>query len=151
MMRGLIIGFVFCGVCVGAVVDEVVPFSAEAFALKDVRLLEGPFKHAQDLQSDWLLALEPDLTTIKSVRFFRQTETPGLGGEIVAEWFQTQFEGKSIISSSGKPGFKIGKPGQQTDANSVDGISGATMTSDKVEDILAVLAEIVWKARSENE
>jgi DUF1680 family protein len=60
MMRAIILMLVLCVVCGGAVVDEVVPFAAEAFALKDVRLLEGPFKHAQDLQSEWLLALEPD-------------------------------------------------------------------------------------------
>ena len=60
MKRCLILVCVLCAVCVGAVKDEVVPFAAESFALKDVRLLDGPFKHAQDLQGQWLLALEPD-------------------------------------------------------------------------------------------
>ena len=100
---------------------------------------------------DGVLAMEPDLKTIRAVRFFKQTETPGLGGEIGAEWFQSQFTGKSIISSSGTPGFRIGKPGEALDENSVDGISGATMTSDMVEDILAELMNMVWKARSEYE
>jgi len=44
----------------GAVVQDVVPLQARPFELKDVRLLEGPFKHAQDLQQRWLLELEPD-------------------------------------------------------------------------------------------
>jgi len=100
---------------------------------------------------DGVLAMEPDLKTIRAVRFFKQTETPGLGGEIGAEWFQSQFTGKSILSSSGTPGFRIGKPGEARDENSVDGISGATMTSDMVEDILAELMNMVWKARSEYE
>ena len=100
---------------------------------------------------DGVLAMEPDLKTSRAVRFFKQTETPGLGGEIGAEWFQSQFTGKSIISSSGTPGFRIGKPGEALDENSVDGISGATMTSDMVEDILAELMNMVWKARSEYE
>jgi Na+-transporting NADH:ubiquinone oxidoreductase subunit C len=100
---------------------------------------------------DGVLALEPDLTTIKGVRFYKQSETPGLGGEIGADWFQIQFKGKSILSQTGTPGFTIGKPGEVRDANSVDGISGATMTSDRVEDILADLADMIWKARSEYE
>ena len=37
------------------VVEDVVPLRAQPFELKDVRLLEGPFKHAQDLQQQWLL------------------------------------------------------------------------------------------------
>ncbi|HNT87266.1 MAG TPA: glycoside hydrolase family 127 protein, partial [Candidatus Hydrogenedentes bacterium] len=32
----------------------------EAFALRDVRLLDGPFKAAMDRNAAWLLALEPD-------------------------------------------------------------------------------------------
>lgn len=98
-----------------------------------------------------VMALEPNLETIRAVRFFKHIETPGLGGEISTEWFQSQFTGKSILSSSGVPGFRIGKPGEAVDENSVDGISGATMTSDRVEKILADLMEMVWKARSEYE
>jgi Na+-transporting NADH:ubiquinone oxidoreductase subunit C len=100
---------------------------------------------------DGVLALEPDLKTIKGVRFYKHSETPGLGGEIGAEWFQAQFNEKSILSPDGTPGFTIGIPGEIRDVNSVDGISGATMTSDRVENILADLAVIVWKARSEYE
>lgn len=33
---------------------------AEAFALRDVRLLDGPFKEAMERNAAWLLALEPD-------------------------------------------------------------------------------------------
>ena len=100
---------------------------------------------------DGVLAMEPDLKTIKGVRFYKQSETPGLGGEIGAEWFQAQFNGKSILSPDGTPGFTIGKSGEVRNVNSVDGISGATMTSDRVEDILTDLAVMVWKARSQYE
>ena len=33
---------------------------AEPFALNDVRLLDGPFKHSQELDHEYLLTLEPD-------------------------------------------------------------------------------------------
>ena len=79
-----------------------------------------------------VLALEPDLKTIRGVRFYKQEETPGLGGEIGAAWFQQQFEGKRIVSASGDYGFSVVKPGTGSGENQVDGITGATMTSDRV-------------------
>lgn len=37
-----------------------VPLQAEAFSLSQVRLLDGPFKHAQELNRAYLLSLDPD-------------------------------------------------------------------------------------------
>ncbi len=39
---------------------EVVAFNAHAFDIKDVKLLDGPFRHATDLNENILLELEPD-------------------------------------------------------------------------------------------
>ncbi len=83
-----------------------------------------------------VLALESDLTTIRGVRFFKQEETPGLGGEIGSEWFQSQFNGKKIVSEGGQPGLRIVKTGEATGQNIVDSITGATMTSQRVEIML---------------
>jgi DUF1680 family protein len=41
-------------------VESKIPVKAYAFDLKDVRLLEGPFKHAQELDRQYLLSLDPD-------------------------------------------------------------------------------------------
>ena len=41
-------------------VKPVVPIQAQAFALKDVKLLDGPFKHAQELDRAYLLSLDVD-------------------------------------------------------------------------------------------
>jgi Na+-transporting NADH:ubiquinone oxidoreductase subunit C len=94
-----------------------------------------------------VLALEPDFTTIRGIRFYDQQETPGLGGEIGSQWFQDQFEGKRIISGEGEPGFEITEPGGSEAVNSVDGITGATMTSQRVEVILDDLAKEVRKEK----
>jgi Na+-transporting NADH:ubiquinone oxidoreductase subunit C len=94
-----------------------------------------------------VLALKPDLTTIKAVRFYQQEETPGLGGEIGAQWFQEQFRDKKILSEAGEAGFKILKAGAGPDSNSVDGITGASMTSDRVAGILDGLAKRIDKER----
>lgn len=99
---------------------------------------------------DGVVALEADLLTIRGVRFYKQEETPGLGGEIGAEWFQDQFRGKSIVSNSGQPGFTITKPKQAGNSNEVDGITGATMTSDRVGTILDSLSKQVFEERSKH-
>ncbi|MGA2542572.1 MAG: beta-L-arabinofuranosidase domain-containing protein [Verrucomicrobiota bacterium] len=41
-------------------VKPAIPMKATAFALEDVRLLDGPFKHAMELDGQYLLALEVD-------------------------------------------------------------------------------------------
>ncbi len=96
-----------------------------------------------------VISFLPDLLTINKISFYKQEETPGLGGEIGADWFQNQFKGKKIVSESGKPGFKIIKPGSsiKPNINSVDGITAATMTSDRVQAILEKLAIDIYKER----
>jgi len=95
-----------------------------------------------------VLALEPDLRTIRGIRFYKHEETPGLGGEISADWFQKQFRGKEMVSGAGKPGLSILKPGSALHGNSVDGITGATMTCDRVQTILDGLAAALEKERN---
>jgi Na+-transporting NADH:ubiquinone oxidoreductase subunit C len=86
------------------------------------------------------LAVEPDLRTIRAITFSHQEETPGLGGEIASFWFRDQFVGKSLVDEAGRIGVTIGaaEPGH----NSVDAITGATMTCDKLQ---AILDDIMTK------
>jgi Na+-transporting NADH:ubiquinone oxidoreductase subunit C len=86
------------------------------------------------------LCLEEDMTTIHAVSFYRHEETPGLGGEISSDWFQDQFRGKSIVDGSGIPGIRIVNNGADGIVE-VDAITGATMTGDKVEEMLNSLIE----------
>lgn len=41
-------------------VQPVIPLKAHAFALEDVRLLDGPFEHARELDGQYLLSLDVD-------------------------------------------------------------------------------------------
>jgi len=84
---------------------------------------------------DGYLALENDGLTVAGFTVFSHGETPGLGGEIETAWFQKNFRGKKIVDPDGRfvsIGIAKGKvadrvpPGSQ--ANFVDGISGATLT-----------------------
>jgi Na+-transporting NADH:ubiquinone oxidoreductase subunit C len=81
------------------------------------------------------LAFDPTLTKIRGITFYQQEETPGLGGEIVASSFRDEFVGLSIRDKAGNPGIII-KSGGEEAPNKIDGISGATMTCDKVQQML---------------
>jgi len=93
------------------------------------------------------LSLESDGKTIRGITFHEQEETPGLGGEIASEGFRAQFKGKSIESPDGTPGMRILRGRRASDVNEVDGISGATMTCQKVEAMLKSLIEQIVEER----
>lgn len=80
------------------------------------------------------LAMDPGLTRIKGITFYEQEETPGLGGEIVKDWFRDKFKDLHLRGPDGTVGIEIGA-GEDA-PNRIDGISGATMTCDKVEEML---------------
>ena len=88
------------------------------------------------------LCLRGDRETIYAVSFYRQEETPGLGGEISSDAFQDQFRGKKITTAAGV-GIRVVADGADA-PNEVDAIAGATMTSDKVQAMLnETIEEIV--------
>ncbi len=101
---------------------------------------------------DGLLCLKGDLKTVFNIAFYKQEETPGLGGEIGnkpkdgKKTFTGKFQGKTI-DGPGKAGIRVRKPDQASGANEVDGISGATLTCDKVEAMVNEISEIVLKNR----
>ena len=73
-------------------------------------------------------------STVKGITFYKHKETPGLGGEVSKKWFQSNFIGKEIYENNNLNSVKVVKAGY-ADENSlyeVDGISGATITSNGV-------------------
>jgi len=97
------------------------------------------------------LALEPDYKTIRGITFYEQEETPGLGGDIVTEGFRGRFEGKRIVDAQGQWGIAIGTAGgEHAGVNEVAGISGATMTCDKVEEMVNAIIKTLAQKRDGN-
>ena len=84
------------------------------------------------------VALNEDMNTIYGANFDHEGETPGLGAEIATEWFEARFKGKEIFNDSGElVSITVTKPGQEApEEHSVDGISGGTITSKGLEDML---------------
>ena len=77
------------------------------------------------------IALSPNLEQIRGLSIVGQEETPGLGGRIVEIDFLNRFKDKKVIS-----GLAILSPGKAEADNEVDGITGATLTCNALEELL---------------
>lgn len=84
------------------------------------------------------LSVESDGRTIHGSVFDHKGETPGLGAEIATPVFTGQFPGKTFTDEAGGyTGIKVYKGGTgTTDPHGVDGISGGTITSQGVDEML---------------
>jgi len=93
------------------------------------------------------MALNEDLNTVAGVTFYHKGETPGLGAEITTPAFTDQFEGKTIFDKSGNfKSIRVVKGGASTlpsdqQIHGVDAISGGTITSDAVGDMISNVFE----------
>ena len=64
--------------------------------------------------------------------FYHESETAGLGARISEKWFQDQFIGKPVFGEDGKVALTVVKAGAAQQENEVDGVTGATLTSNGV-------------------
>ena len=64
--------------------------------------------------------------------FYHESETAGLGARISEKWFQDQFIGKPIFGEDGNVTLTVVKAGAAQQENEVDGVTGATLTSNGV-------------------
>jgi Na+-transporting NADH:ubiquinone oxidoreductase subunit C len=81
------------------------------------------------------LALGADGQTIRGITFYEHGETPGLGGEIENPAWQKLWQGRRVFGPDGEPRVEVIKGRAGTPAEDpyrVDGLSGATMTSNGV-------------------
>lgn len=77
------------------------------------------------------IALKPDLETIYGLSILDQEETPGLGSRITEPEFLRKFVGKKI-----KPEIVLVVRGKADKPNEIDAITGATMSSKALQDII---------------
>jgi Na+-transporting NADH:ubiquinone oxidoreductase subunit C len=80
-----------------------------------------------------LLALEPDGTTVRGIKFYEHGETPGLGGEIDNPRWRSVWPGKKVYGEKGEVRLSVVKgrvdPGAPNAEYRIDGLAGATLTS----------------------
>ena len=82
------------------------------------------------------LALESNGNTVVGATFDHKSETPGLGAEITTPMFTDQFPGKKISEAGMFKSISVVKAGTSAGDYAVDGISGGTITSNGVNDML---------------
>jgi len=83
------------------------------------------------------LALKSDLETIQGLTFYQHKETPGLGGEVDNPRWKAMWDGRKLYDPSGKPMAMVFKgPAPKDNAYAVDGLSGATITSRGVTNLI---------------
>jgi Na+-transporting NADH:ubiquinone oxidoreductase subunit C len=78
-----------------------------------------------------IVALNPDLRTLKGVTILHQEETPGLGSRITEAAYLDTFRGKDFTA-----GLKLVPPGKAKASNEIDAITGATLSPKAFLDIL---------------
>ncbi|MEE3241349.1 MAG: Na(+)-translocating NADH-quinone reductase subunit C [Pseudomonadota bacterium] len=85
------------------------------------------------------VALESDLNTIAGLGFYEHGETPGLGGEVDNPRWKAFWPGKQVYKE-GTVAIQLIKgvvdPGSIDSSYQVDGLSGATLTSTGVTNLL---------------
>ncbi|HDP93778.1 MAG TPA: Na(+)-translocating NADH-quinone reductase subunit C [Candidatus Aminicenantes bacterium] len=86
------------------------------------------------------LALDSDLRTIRGFTFYDHGETPGLGGEIDNPRWQEKWQGKLAFAADGQVMIEVLRgrvePGDPLAPYRVDGISGATKTTQGVQGLV---------------
>jgi len=83
------------------------------------------------------VAFGEDLNTVYGSVFDHKSETPGLGAEIKTTAFESQFKGKKIFNKAGEfVSVKVLKGGANGSEHAVDAISGGTITSTGVNDMI---------------
>jgi Na+-transporting NADH:ubiquinone oxidoreductase subunit C len=86
------------------------------------------------------LALDTDMNTIGGITLAHAAETPGLGARITEAKVQERYVGKKIFDESGALVAVMMQKGEGKDyaseAHKVDGMSGATITGNGVNNML---------------
>ncbi len=83
------------------------------------------------------IALDSDLNTIRGITYYSHAETPGLGGEVDnPEWKSHWTMDKRLFDENGKVAMRMVKTEWKDNPNTVDALSGATITCRGVEKML---------------
>lgn len=83
------------------------------------------------------IALQSDFQTIAGLSFYEHAETPGLGGEVDNPGWKKLWIGKKVYSDAGDVEIRVVKGStDRSNPYGVDGLSGATITSNGVTNLL---------------
>lgn len=79
------------------------------------------------------VAVDIDGVTSRGITYYSHGETPGLGGEVDNPQWKAQWPGKKLFNEQGVPAIKIVRSGSTDSPYGIDGLSGATLTSNGIQ------------------
>ncbi len=83
------------------------------------------------------ISVDEDKQHVYGTYFDHESETAGLGARIKERWFQEQFNGKPIFTDNPQQvALTVVKKGQSKAETEIDGVTGATLTSNGVADMV---------------
>jgi Na+-transporting NADH:ubiquinone oxidoreductase subunit C len=82
------------------------------------------------------MALEGDGNTVAGLGFYEHAETPGLGGEVDNPNWKAQWTGKQVYNGDAVALRLVKGGANRSDSYGVDALSGATLTSRGVDNLL---------------
>lgn len=82
-----------------------------------------------------LLALDADGNTVRELVYYQHKETPGLGGEVQNPSWKAKWNGKKLFDG-GEVAIQVKKGDNSNNQYAVDALSGATLTSNGVQNTL---------------
>jgi Na+-transporting NADH:ubiquinone oxidoreductase subunit C len=82
------------------------------------------------------MALEGDGNTVAGLGFYEHAETPGLGGEVDNPNWKAQWTGKQVYNGDAVALRLVKGGADRSDSYGVDALSGATLTSRGVDNLL---------------
>lgn len=83
------------------------------------------------------LAVDGDGETVEGITYYQHKETPGLGGEVDNPGWKALWPGKKIYEQEGEVALSVIKGAAPSgDPYAIDGLSGATITSKGVDNMV---------------
>ena len=82
------------------------------------------------------IALSPDTLEVRGITYYSHKETPGLGGEVDNPRWKAQWPGKRALNADGDVLIEVIKGKAKDKDRQVDGLSGATITTRGVNNML---------------
>jgi Na+-transporting NADH:ubiquinone oxidoreductase subunit C len=82
------------------------------------------------------LAVDADGNTVRELVYYQQKETPGLGGEVLNPKWKAKWDGKKLYNN-GEVAIQVKKGDNASNQYAVDALSGATLTSNGVQNTLS--------------
>ncbi len=119
------------------------PLTERNYPVFEAKIEDGSKKYIIELRGNGLwgpvwgyLAFNDDANTIYGATFAHQGETPGLGAEIDRPEFENQFKGKKVFENEELKGIQILKNASKDSNYEIDAISGGTITSNGVNNMV---------------